>query len=144
MKIAHKIVQVPEMKFLLRPFIHNVKRNNQNIHEIFQEKSHVYFRSLIRFCHILYISKHINLIIKEEAHLSLTVDNKIVTKKNEEIRLVVGFLCKGNKRQLPAKKETRLLPYNSFFKSSMSGRALRSRSGISLEARYVATPIGLL
>ena len=51
MKIAHKIVQVPEMKFLLRPFIHNVKRNNQNIHEIFQEKSHVYFRSLIRFCH---------------------------------------------------------------------------------------------
>lgn len=25
MKIAHKIVQVPEMKFLLRPFIHNVK-----------------------------------------------------------------------------------------------------------------------
>ena len=32
MKIAHKIVQVPEMKFLLRPFIHNVKRNNQNIH----------------------------------------------------------------------------------------------------------------
>lgn len=37
MKIAHKIVQVPEMKFLLRPFIHNVKRNNQNIHEIFQE-----------------------------------------------------------------------------------------------------------
>ena len=96
------------------------------------------------FCNILYISKHINLIIKEEAHLSLTVDNKIVTKKNEEIRLVVGFLCKGNKRQLPAKKETRLLPYNSFFKSSMSGRALRSRSGISLEARYVATPIGLL
>lgn len=51
MKIAHKIVQVPEMKFLLRPFIHNVKRNNQNIHEIFQEKSHVYFQSLIRFCH---------------------------------------------------------------------------------------------
>ena len=51
MKIAHKIVQVPEMKFLLRPFIHNVKRNNQNIHEIFQEKSHVYFRSLIRFYH---------------------------------------------------------------------------------------------
>ena len=43
MKIAHKIVQVPEMKFLLRPFIHNVKRNNQNIHEIFQEKSHVYY-----------------------------------------------------------------------------------------------------
>ena len=42
MKIAHKIVQVPEMKFLLRPFIHNVKRNYQNIHEIFQEKSHIF------------------------------------------------------------------------------------------------------
>ena len=59
------------------------------------------------FCHILYISKHINLIIKEEAHLSLTVDNKIVTKKNEEIRLVVGFLCKGNKRQLPVRKRNK-------------------------------------
>lgn len=38
MKIAHKIVQVPEMKFLLRPFIHNVKRNNQNIHGDFPGK----------------------------------------------------------------------------------------------------------
>lgn len=36
---------------------------------------------LIIFCHILYISNHINLIIKEEAHLLLTVGNKIVTKK---------------------------------------------------------------
>ena len=75
-----------------------------------------------------------SLIIKEESHLSLTMGNKIATK-NEEIRLVVDFMCKGNKRQLPAKKETRLLPYNSFFKSSTSGRALRSRSGISLDAR---------
>lgn len=32
-------------------------------------------------------------------------------------------------------KEIKSLPYNSFFKSSMSGRALRSRSGISLDAR---------
>ena len=87
------------------------------------------------FCHKLYIIECINLIINKEAHLLLTVGNKIVTKKNEEIRFVVGFLCKGNKRQLPAKKEIRLLPYNSFFKSSMSGRALRSRSGISLDAR---------
>lgn len=87
MKIAHKIVQVPEMKFLLRPFIHNVKRNNQNIHEIFQEKSHVYFQSLIRFCHILYIQHNIMLIIRIKAHLLLIVGNKIVTKKNEEIAL---------------------------------------------------------
>ena len=89
---------------------------------------------LIIFCHILYTKYHISLIIKEESHLSLTMGNKIATK-NEEIRLVVDFMCKGNKRQLPAKKETRLLPYNSFFKSSTSGRALRSRSGISLDAR---------
>ena len=80
------------------------------------------------------MDQHIKLIIKEEISLLLTAGNKIVTK-NEEIRFVVGFLCKGNKRQLPAKKEIRLLPYNSFFKSSMSGRALRSRSGISLDAR---------
>ena len=88
------------------------------------------------------MDQDIKLIIKEEISLLLTAGDKS-NKKNEEIRLVVGFLCKDNKRQLPAKK-TRLLPYNSFFKSSMSGRALRSRSGISLEARYVATPIGLL
>lgn len=41
---------------------------------------------LIIFCHILYISKHIYLIIKEEAHLLLTMGNK------------------GTKRQLPAPK----------------------------------------
>lgn len=45
------------------------------------------------------------LIIRIKAHLLLIVGNKIVTKKNEEIRFVVGFLCKGNKRQLPAKKK---------------------------------------
>lgn len=36
------------------------------------------------FCHILYISKHINVIIKEEAHLLLTLGNKIVTKKTKK------------------------------------------------------------
>ena len=35
-------------------------------------------------CHILYISKHTNLIIKEKAHLLLTVGNKIVTKKTKK------------------------------------------------------------
>lgn len=48
------------------------------------------------FCHKLYIIECINLIINKEAHLLLTVGNKIVTK-NEEIRLVVGLRCKGNK-----------------------------------------------
>ena len=36
------------------------------------------------FCHILYIGEYINLIIKEEAHLLLTVGNKIVTKKTKK------------------------------------------------------------
>ncbi len=36
------------------------------------------------FCHILYINKHINLIIKEEANLLLTVGNKIVTKQTKK------------------------------------------------------------
>ena len=49
------------------------------------------------FCHKLYIIECINLIINKEAHLLLTVGNKIVTK-NEEIRLVVGLRCKGNKK----------------------------------------------
>ena len=39
---------------------------------------------LIIFCHILYISKHINLIIREEARLLLTAGNKIVTKKTKK------------------------------------------------------------
>ena len=36
---------------------------------------------LIIFCHILYTKYHISLIIKEESHLSLTMGNKIATKK---------------------------------------------------------------
>lgn len=58
------------------------------------------------FCHILYISNHINMIIKEEAHLLLIVGNKIVTKKRRN-RLVVGFLCKGNKSPLTIKQNWR-------------------------------------
>ena len=55
------------------------------------------------FCHILYIQYYINLIIKKKAHLLLTVGNKIVTKKNEENRLVVDFVYKGNKSPLTIK-----------------------------------------
>ena len=43
------------------------------------------------FCHKLYIIECINLIINKEAHLLLTVGNKISNKKNEEIRLVGGL-----------------------------------------------------
>ena len=50
------------------------------------------------FCHKLYIIECINLIINKEAHLLLTVGNKIVTKKRRN-RFAVGFMCKGNKRQ---------------------------------------------
>ena len=38
------------------------------------------------------------LIIRVKAHLLLIVGNKIVTKKRRN-RFVVGFMCKGNKRQ---------------------------------------------
>lgn len=79
------------------------------------------------------MDQDIKLIIKEKISLLLTAGDKIVTK-NEEISLVAGFLCKGNKRRLPVRKEIRLLLYNSFLKSSMSGKALRSRSGMSLDA----------
>lgn len=58
------------------------------------------------------MDQDIKLIIKEEISLLLTAGDKIVTK-NEEIRLLL---------------------YNSFLKSSMSGKALRSRSGMSLDA----------
>ena len=51
------------------------------------------------FCHKLYIIECINLIINKEAHLLLTVGNKIVTKKRRN-RFVVGFMCKGNKSPL--------------------------------------------
>ena len=46
------------------------------------------------------MDQDIKLIIKEEISLLLTAGDKIVTK-NEEISLVAGFLCKGNKRRLP-------------------------------------------
>ena len=39
------------------------------------------------FCHKLYIIECINLIINKEAHLLLTVGNKIVTKKTKKIAL---------------------------------------------------------
>lgn len=56
------------------------------------------------FCHILYINHHINLIINKETHPLLIAGNKIVTK-NEEIRLVVGFMYKVTKdNHLPKKK----------------------------------------
>ena len=101
MKIAHKIVQVPEMKFLLRPFIHNVKRNNQNIHEIFQEKSHVYFRSLIRFCHktILLgaVRKKISKAFRYNNHQcliqELCIQIKIYTRKNRNLCLSEDLKC---------------------------------------------------
>lgn len=44
------------------------------------------------------MDQDIKLIIKEEISLLLTAGDKIVTK-NEEISLVAGFLCKGNKRR---------------------------------------------
>lgn len=80
------------------------------------------------FCHILYISKHINLIIKEEAHLSLTVDNKIVTKKNEEIRLVVGLRCKGNKS--PPIIKIKLAKRETFFFFSPASILLSTQTGL--------------
>lgn len=46
------------------------------IHNILKRLLYVF-----TFCLILYISNHINLIIKEKAHQLLTVGNKIVTKK---------------------------------------------------------------
>ena len=78
------------------------------------------------------MDQDIKLIIKEEISLLLTAGDKIVTK-NEEISLVAGFL-KVIKGDYLSEKEIRLLLYNSFLKSSMSGKALRSRSGMSLDA----------
>ena len=48
------------------------------------------------FCHKLYIIECINLIINKEAHLLLTVGNKIVTK-NEEIALWLALCVKVTK-----------------------------------------------
>lgn len=50
------------------------------------------------------MDQDIKLIIKEEISLLLTAGDKIVTK-NEEISLVAGFLCKGNKRRLTCPKK---------------------------------------
>ena len=68
------------------------------------------------FCHKLYIIECINLIINKEAHLLLTVGNKIVTKKRRN-RFVVGFMCKGNKSPLTIKAKLakrRILSFFSF------------------------------
>ena len=52
------------------------------------------------------MDQDIKLIIKEEISLLLTAGDKIVTK-NEEISLVAGFLCKGNKWRLPVRKRNK-------------------------------------
>lgn len=52
------------------------------------------------------MDQDIKLIIKEEISLLLTAGDKIVTK-NEEISLVAGFLCKGNKKRLPVRKRNK-------------------------------------
>ena len=56
------------------------------------------------------MDQDIKLIIKEKISLLLTAGDKIVTK-NEEISLVAGFLCKGNKRRLPVRKSTKHNPH---------------------------------
>ena len=48
------------------------------------------------------MDQDIKLIIKEEISLLLTAGDK-----NEEISLVAGFLCKGNKRRLPVRKRNK-------------------------------------
>lgn len=50
------------------------------------------------------MDQDIKLIIKEEISLLLTAGDKIVTK-NEEISLVAGFLCKGNKKAITCPKK---------------------------------------
>ena len=52
------------------------------------------------------MDQDIKLIIKEEISLLLTAGDKIVTK-NEEISLVAGFLCKGNKMRIPVRKRNK-------------------------------------
>ena len=79
------------------------------------------------------MDQDIKLIIKEKISLLLTAGDKIVTK-NEEISLVAVSYVKVIKGDYLSEKEIRLLLYNSFLKSSMSGKALRSRSGMSLDA----------
>ena len=56
------------------------------------------------------MDQDIKLIIKEKISLLLTAGDKIVTK-NEEISLVAGFLCKGNKRRLPVRKRNKAFAF---------------------------------
>ena len=58
------------------------------------------------FCHKLYIIECINLIINKEAHLLLTVGNKIVTKKTKKFALWWASYAKVTKgNYLPKKKQ---------------------------------------
>ena len=79
------------------------------------------------FCHKLYIIECINLIINKETHLLLTVGNKIVTK-NEEIRLVVGLRCKGNKS--PPIIKIKLAKRETFFFFSPASILLSTQTGL--------------
>ena len=80
------------------------------------------------------MDQDIKLIIKEKISLLLTAGNKIVTKKTKKFALWRVSYVKVIKGDYLSEKEIRLLLYNSFLKSSMSGKALRSRSGMSLDA----------
>ena len=52
------------------------------------------------------MDQDIKQINKEKISLLLTAGDKN-KKKNEEISLVAGFLCKGNKRRLPVRKRNK-------------------------------------
>ena len=80
------------------------------------------------------MDQDIKLIIKEEISLLLTAGDKIVTKKTKKLAWWRVSYVKVIKGDYLSEKEIRLLLYNSFLKSSMSGKALRSRSGMSLDA----------
>lgn len=79
------------------------------------------------------MDQDIKLIIKEKISLLLTAGDKIVTKTKKLAWWRVSYV-KVIKGDYLSEKEIRLLLYNSFLKSSMSGKALRSRSGMSLDA----------
>ena len=76
MKIAHKIVQVPEMKFLLRPFIHNVKRNNQYIIGAVRKKISKAFRYNNHQCLIQELCIQIKIYTRKNRNLCLSEDLK--------------------------------------------------------------------
>ena len=71
------------------------------------------------------MDQDIKLIIKEEISLLLTA-GKLAWWRVSYVKVIKGDYL--------SEKEIRLLLYNSFLKSSMSGKALRSRSGMSLDA----------